>query len=166
MNLSPDTIWETLRNVKYGDITHLCQTNRQFAQVCRSPQAQALFKLLQQQYQESPKYQEKQIDRFLDEVYTNRLSVRDLLWKNQNPLWEQAGLSIINSFIQKYPRVSRTLLEEVAWRGADTEYVITGKRNPTIEKYIQDVDREFLTKNYDLLPDLRKTLNYRKSQQY
>lgn len=43
MNLSPNTIWETLRNIKYEDIVHLYRTNRQFADVCRTPQAQAFF---------------------------------------------------------------------------------------------------------------------------
>ncbi len=159
MNLSPDTIWETLKNINYEDIIHLCRTNRQFAEICRTPQAQAFFKLLQRQYRGSPDYKEKQIDEFLDEVARYRVKLRSLLEKNQYNSWQRIGLNMIKQFKIRHSQIDRDILEEIIQKGSDLRYEMIEKPNPTINKFIQEVDRAFLTKNYYYLPELQKSLD-------
>ena len=104
MHLSSDTIWEILKHIRYKDISQVCRTNRQFLEVCRTHQAQTLFRLLQHKYQ---------VDKFLNDMYASRVELYSL--HGMISYWQQIGK------IPKYSSQDYQTLETEIRKGRDNK---------------------------------------------
>ena len=141
MNLSHDTIWEIIKHIRYEDIVNICQLNRLFLNVCRSQQAQTLFQSLQQKYK---------VDKFLNNLYTFHIDLNSLHNTITFSYWQEIGLNLI----AQYPPNDQHILEIVIHKGS-----YDPQKNPIIDNFISEVNRQFLLQNYNLLPDFQTKLD-------
>lgn len=108
MNLQTDNLWEIIRNVRYEDIAQLCQTDRRFLELCRTPQAQQLFRTLKSKYM-------NRIGTILD-IFENNTWLLDILEhlpSEAKKEWSLVARSHIRTFVENNPRVDRAMLYSI-----------------------------------------------------
>lgn len=152
MNISPDNVWDIIKNVKYEDINNLCRTNRQFAQACQTPQAQSLFRSLQLAHQER-----KRIEQLLNQLEINNISFHDLLLKSESPLFNEIAFPLIDQFDEEYPNIGINRIRSIILSGYDPEF--TGQADPVIDQLIYQVNKAFLLEHPYMLPTLQLRLS-------
>ena len=185
-NLSSDQLYDLLRHSRYEDVAYLCRTNRDFAELCRSPRGIEVINQLKQQYRlnlanqiikkiENPVHFFYTLDNFsshdknLSDDYHNILynKVMDLLDKNE-PLLHILFVDFNLPSFDHCPRLEHFLdLYKIYYGGLhvnDIIYLLRSHSNliPLLNNITRDAIRVFLLKHPEILVPL---LNYFGSEQ-
>ncbi len=160
MDLSSDTIWEIIKNIKWEDIYNICQINQQFNEVCRTPQAQELFHHLYNEYTERKgKELVINIEKLLDVFLTkDRLSIYNFLTTNEKNQRKQLATLLINNHLKKtsgtYPGSHTGRFRGMIGSG----YLYPGADDPAEYEVLRDIHFNFLFTHPEIISRIQENL--------
>ena len=160
MNLPTDMIWETIKNVRYEDISNLCRTNRQFSEICRTPQAQQFFRTLQEQYrqrkeQERMKYIEDLVNEFEEK---EKNDIMNFFGSSGVEEWRQLALSMVKNYHKQYPQANPRHLR-IATLWGPVKVIPAIHLDPLTSQFYKQVTIRYLSMHPEVIHIIRNWLN-------